>query len=284
MERRDVRATFRGVFLPGFAYVAVTAALVLVEPDLGQSLFLVALSLVMLLINGLRLSHVLAVAAVVLPSLVILMKSQFAYIQSRIETFSSGGADYQVTQGLKALAAGGMFGTGIGDGRAHLRFVPKIHNDFIMVAIGEQLGFLGCLLVLALFLCLFYHGLRIAFRARDALGFSVAFGVTLMIALQAAVNLAVVTNSVPPKGMSLPFVSYGGSSLLVLGASLGLLVSVARGADAPSTEYRTHPMSGSCKKSIPPNSRKKLDTSSTPPRGSASGAFHFLSRHDQPPA
>lgn len=228
--RRDEPRKLFHVFLPGCAYMGITAALVLCEPDLGQTLFILALCLVILLVNGLRLLHVVALGALLLPGLVIFMQERFEYVRSRLDAFFSSNAGYQVSQGLKALAAGGAMGAGIGEGRAHLKFVPKIHNDFVMVAIGEQLGFVGSLLVVVLFLALLYHGLRIAFRARDSLGFSIAFGITFMIALQAAVNLAVVTDSVPPKGMSLPFVSYGGSSLVVLGASLGLLVSVAKGS------------------------------------------------------
>jgi hypothetical protein len=116
--------------------------------------------------------------------------------------------------------------------------VPEIRNDFALVAVGEHGGLIGCTLVLALFLVLLHQGLRLAGRARDPIGFSVAFGLAFMIALQAAVNVAVVVALVPPKGISLPFVSYGGSSLLVNAVAVGLLASVAK--DAKDTKHQSH--------------------------------------------
>jgi len=279
--RTHCRRRMRDVYLPACAYVAFTAVLVLMEPDLGQTLFILGLSLVVLLVNGLRLGHVIGASLVLMPALVLLMMNRFEYVQKRLDSFTSEVADYQVHQGLITLASGGLTGLGVGSGRAHLLFVPKIHNDFVMIAIGEQFGFLGCLVVILLFGLILFHGLRIAFRARDTLGFSIAFGVTFMITLQAAVNLAVVTNSIPPKGISLPFVSYGGSSLVVLGASLGLLVSVARearehGSGRVERRSRTHPAGSSRRLITPDNSRKKqLDTPSTPSLDSRSGASTF---------
>jgi cell division protein FtsW len=130
------------------------------------------------------------------------------------------------------LAAGGKFGRPLGDVRAQW-FVPEIRNDFALVIVGEQGGFFACLLVALLFLFIFYQGLRIALLSKSMMGFSTALGLTLLIVMQAAVNMAVVAALVPPKGISLPFLSYGGSNMLVNGLALGLLVSVARHAREP---------------------------------------------------
>lgn len=229
--------SFRSGFLPAIFYVGITAALVRCEPDLGQTLFLLALSGAVLVANGLRVRHGLPVFAALAPLLIyhaIHVQEEGNYVQTRVARFLSG-EDYQLRHGLRFLARGGFDGTGLDEGRAHL-FVPKIHNDFVLVAVGETAGFIGAVTIVALFFFIFWHGIQVALRARTREGFSVAFGVSVMVALQAAVNIAVVTGSVPPKGISLPFLSFGGSSLLVLGVAIGLLVSVSMEstADAPS--------------------------------------------------
>jgi len=149
-------------------------------------------------------------------------------------TFVVRGHDQLVAAGLDALRTGGVFGTGLGEGSAHLGFVPKIHNDFIVAAVGEQLGLVGVLLLVAGYVFLFHAGWRIAESAKHRASYVIAFGVSLCIAMQAIFNLCVATGLVRPKGINLPFVSYGGSSLLVLGASVGLLLAVARENDAPA--------------------------------------------------
>ncbi|NRA98102.1 MAG: FtsW/RodA/SpoVE family cell cycle protein, partial [Planctomycetes bacterium] len=227
---RDL-ADFRTGFLPAMAYLGITAVLVAVEPDLGQTVFLAALSAAVLMINGVKVRHFLPVFAVVVPVLFLAMSEKWAYIGRRVEGFFAG-SHYQVEQGLHFLASGGVAGQGLGDGRAHL-FVPEIENDFALVAVGEHTGFVGCFLVIALFVALLYQGARIALLARDRVGFSVAFGLAFMIALQAAVNIAVVTSLIPPKGISLPFISFGGSSMLVNAVAIGLLASVATDARSP---------------------------------------------------
>jgi len=228
---------FRRGFLPAMSYLAITAGLVVLEPDLGQTLFLIALSAAVLMVNGLKVSHFLPLFAVGIPALFVFMQEKFGYIGDRVRGFLEGN-HYQVEQGLQFLASGGMTGQELGDGRAHL-FVPEIQNDFALVAVGEHTGFIGCVLIVLLFAVLLHQGLRLGLMARDRVGFSVAFGLSLMIALQAAVNIAVVTSLVPPKGISLPFISFGGSSMLVNAVAIGLLASIAR--DARSEDEATDP-------------------------------------------
>ncbi len=227
----EALSDFRTGFVPAMTYVAVTALLVALEPDLGQTVFLVALSAAVLMVNGLKVRHFLPAFALTVPLLFLGMREKWAYINERVEGFLAG-SHYQVEQGLHFLASGGATGQALGDGRAHL-FVPEIRNDFALVAIGEHGGFIGCLLIIGLFLVLVHQGVRVALLARDRVGFSVAFGLALMIGLQASVNIAVVTGLVPPKGISLPFVSFGGSSMLVNAVAIGLLASVAADARAP---------------------------------------------------
>ena len=238
MKGNDL-SDFRQGFLPAMSYLGITAGLVVLEPDLGQTMFLIAISAAVLMVNGLLVRHFLPLFLVGVPALYVFMHEKFGYIGERVEGFLAGN-HYQVEQGLHFLSSGGVLGQDLGDGRAHL-FVPEIQNDFALVAVGEHGGFVACLFVVIAFAVLLHQGLRLGMMAKDRVGFSVAFGLTLMIALQAAVNIAVVTSLVPPKGISLPFVSFGGSSMLVNAVAIGLLASVAADARAEDEAAGSRP-------------------------------------------
>jgi cell division protein FtsW len=135
-------------------------------------------------------------------------------------------------QSVLALGSGGLLGRGLGCGQVKLYFLPEAHTDFVLSIIGEELGMIGTLLVVGLFLALVYHGMKVAMTAPDRFGFLLVFGLILFIGLQAAINIAVVTGSVPTKGISLPLVSYGGSSLMASLFSLGIVLNVARAGDS----------------------------------------------------
>ena len=229
IQRGERLATVREGLLPALGYLAVTAGLVMSEPDNGQTLYIAVVAVAVLLVNGLRIMHVLPPFAVGLPLLLFWMVGRHGYIRERLDGFLAGNqpSDHQVVRAREALAAGGLLGRGVGDGRAQLDFVPELQNDFILAGVGEQAGLVGTVVVVALFGILVWHGIRIARNAHDRLGFSIAFGLTFMLGLQAAINVAVVTGSVPPKGIALPFVSLGGSSLVMSMISIGLVVSVA---------------------------------------------------------
>jgi cell division protein FtsW len=230
-----IREFWRGSF-PALAAVAATAGLVMGQKDLGTTLLLGVVGAVCLVVSGARLGHLWPPVVLGAPALIIAMSSKFEYIKSRLDIFTRGyqseGALGQVDQALLALGSGGLTGRGFGDSRAHLGFVPQVHNDFIMAAIGEQLGFVGAAGVVVALLLFFLHGTRIAAAARDRFGFTLAYGCSFLVVLQGAVNVAVATSLVPPKGINLPFVSYGGSSMILLGACVGLICSVARTAAA----------------------------------------------------
>jgi len=156
------------------------------------------------------------------------------------------GAGYQITESLMSFGSGGWTGVGLGDGRQKLLFLPEAHTDFISAIIGEELGFVGVVLLCAAFAWVVFRGLRAAWRAQDEYAGYLAVGMTLFIGLQAFTNLAVAMGLLPTKGLALPFVSYGGSSLLVNAAAAGLILNtsrfgVSRSAEAPANANHNEP-------------------------------------------
>jgi len=227
---RLARARRDGVPLAHAAWpVAPVCLLVLLAPDFGTAVFLAALAAAMLLVAGARLGRVLAGAALALP-LLLLVAMRFPYVAERLKFFR-GERSYQLEQAEIALASGGFLGMGWGAGRQKLGYLPASPTDFILPNVGEELGFLGVGLVTLLFALLLVHGLRLALAAErrgDDFGFHLAFGATLLVVFQAALNIAVSTGAAPTKGISLPFLSQGGSNLLVSLLAVGLVVGVAR--------------------------------------------------------
>jgi cell division protein FtsW len=227
---RDIRK-FRTGFLPALLPVAVLTILILVEPDFGTALFTAALGVLVLIVGGLRLVHLLTVGAALLPAVTILMVAKFDYIRHRLTTFVGEDVPYQVEQGLIALGSGGLFGKGIGAGSGKLFYVPEVAGDFIFPAFGEEAGFVGVLLVIALFMAFAWCGWRVAegaLRRGNRFGFFLALGITCWIPFQALLNMAVVSGTMPPKGIALPFISYGSSALVMNLAAVGVLLNVAR--------------------------------------------------------
>ena len=138
------------------------------------------------------------------------------------------GTGYQTVQSLYAIGSGGMFGLGLGNSKQKYLYIPEPHNDFIFSILAEELGFVGCLLVIILFVIFTWRGVLIAMRATDLFGTLIAVGITPLVAVQAVINIAVVTGTVPTTGMSLPFFSYGGTALLLLLANVGILLNISR--------------------------------------------------------
>ncbi len=224
-------------FLPVTAGVAGIFLLIVLEPDAGTALLVGAVAFLMLMVGGIRMKHLLPVVLVVAPVVVLAIFIKHDYVERRIVAFLHPeidplGAGYQARQSVLALGSGGFFGKGLGNGQIKLHFLPEAHTDFVLAIIGEELGLIGTLAVVGLFVGLVYHGMKIAQTAPDRFGFLLVFGLTVFIGLQAAINVAVVTASVPTKGISLPLVSYGGSSLLATMLSLGIILNVARAGDS----------------------------------------------------
>ncbi len=218
--------TFKRGFLPVVAIASLTMLLVLLEKDLGTTILLGALTLIMLFSAGTRLSYVAAAVMLAAP-LVWQQIVGVDYRRGRLEEFMSGDG-YQVHQALIAIGSGGPWGRGLGHGRQKLGFLPENHTDFILATVGEELGFVGIALVLGLVALLVWRGLVIARQANDRFGTYLATGLSALFGLQALVNMAVVLELIPAKGITLPFLSYGGSSLLASLASVGVLLSISR--------------------------------------------------------
>jgi cell division protein FtsW len=223
--------------LPAVLPVALASAFVLVEPDFGTALFLVAVGAAVMLVGGLNPRKLAACSLAGLPLIVWQVIERWGVMMRRLSvmggTDAHSDAQHQVHQAKIALGSGGLTGVGLGAGNQKLLYLPEAHTDFILPVLGEELGFLGTSLVVALFGAFVFCGLRVAMgcAGRDRSAFLLAFGVTFMVGLQAAGNVAVVTGSVPTKGIALPFISLGGSSLLVLCAGVGLVYAEARRHD-----------------------------------------------------
>lgn len=219
-------------FLPVLVVAGLVGGLVLVEPDFGTALLLVIITMTIGLLAGVRLRHCAPLVVFAVPlsyHLVWAVKYRHDRLLAFLDPWKYyDGVGYQLCQSLVALGTGGVFGVGPGQSRQKLGFLPEAVHDFIFAILGEELGVLGTVTVVVLFGAFVVFGMRVAFRARDRLGFLIASGVTLTIAFQALINMAVVTGSAPTKGISLPFVSFGGSSLFFLMCSVGVLLNIAR--------------------------------------------------------
>jgi cell division protein FtsW len=210
----------------------VFGILLLLEPDFGTSLVIGILTASMLAVGGVPWHHL----AVLVPGgLVVFYKFVYGspYRWERITAFLNPWIDpldsgYQLIQAWIAVGSGGLLGKGLGAGQQKLFYLPEPYTDFILAVIGEELGFTGICFIVGLFLLLFWTGIHIAQRARDYFGALLALGLTLMLSLQAFINMAVVLGLFPTKGLPLPFISYGGSAFIANCIAVGILVNIAR--------------------------------------------------------
>ena len=223
---------WRRVLRPVLVVFAVLGGLVYLQPDLDSALLLGVIAAAVLIAGGVRARHLLAIGGTGFTMAAVLAVSE-PYRRARVLTFLHPTADasntgYQIVQSLIALGSGGVDGVGLGASRSKWLFLPNAHTDFIFAIIGEELGFIGCLLVLGLFVGLGLIGLRIARRAPDRFGALLAAGVTTWVVGAAVLNIGMVTSVLPVSGVPLPFLSAGGSSLVILMVAAGILVNVAR--------------------------------------------------------
>jgi cell division protein FtsW len=223
-------ADWKGGLVPRLAIVGLVLVLIVLQPDLGTSLAIGAVSLIMLWLGGAGTAHLAGACGFgVVVALLSMLSSP--YQLQRILTFigepDPQGAGFQVSQSLIALGSGGFFGVGLGNSMQK-HFVPEPHTDFVFALAGEELGLFGSVSVIALFIALAVHGYRIATHATSYHGFLVASGITVMVGIYALLNVGVVTGLVPTTGLPLPFISYGGSSLLWNLSGVGILAAVAR--------------------------------------------------------
>jgi len=231
----------RGVLIPGLL-IGVTVGLIFVEPDVGNALVLATVSGILLLISGIRLRYFLppVLAAAIGIGLFIYynpMRSGRIYSWLHVEE-TRRNTGLQAYEAMVALGSGGLTGKGLGDGRQKLGFVPEHHTDFIFSIIGEELGLIATLLVVAAFVAIIFCGIYIAMNAADTFGMLLGSGITFLIGLQTFINIGVVTSALPNKGLPLPFISYGGSNLLMMLISVGLVLSIARQVREPDAAAR----------------------------------------------
>lgn len=231
-KKADKVTDFTVGFVPHLVVCSVMMGLLLMQPDLGSSIILASTTLIMLFVAGAKISYIwLAIlsAAPVAYHMIVgtpwRMRRFKAFFNP--EKYSDNVA-YQIIQSRISIGSGGGTGVGLGEGRQTLGYMPEGHNDFIMASVGEELGFVGFALVLILFAIILWRGVRAALGARDVFGGYLAFGITVTFALQALINTGVVLGALPAKGLTLPFVSYGGSSLVMALFFVGILLNVSR--------------------------------------------------------
>jgi cell division protein FtsW len=219
-------------FLPHMLVAGLFIALILKEPDFGTSVTLLIIVFIMLFVGGTRLTHILLALGGCIPLgiyMVLRDPKKFARILSFMDPWKHGqDVGYQLKQALLAIGSGGLWGLGPGQSRAKLFYLPDCHTDFILAIFTEEMGFWGFLLVLSLFVIVICRGIRLSLKAPDSFGSYLALGLTLMIGLPALINMGVVSGILPTKGLSLPFLSYGGSGLLVNLLAVGILLNISR--------------------------------------------------------
>jgi cell division protein FtsW len=218
--------------LPCLAVVAVFGALIVVEPDLGQLVCVGAMTSILLFTAGLSLKYIGCAFCAIIPVFYFLVV-RVPFRWGRIQTFLDPlrdplGAGWQISQSLTAVGSGGIAGVGLGASKQKLFFLPEAHSDFIYAVIGEELGLIGTVLVALAFAFLFYRGMKIALKAPDTFGFYLALGITVMVVVQALINFSTVLALMPAKGTALPFISQGGTSLLLNLAASGILLNVSQ--------------------------------------------------------
>ena len=224
--------TLRGLIFPHLGILGLVVVLVLLQPDLGTAVVLGGTIYLMLMAAGARWAHLFGLAVTGVIGVIAIIISE-PYRMRRLTAFwdpwqSPLDAGFQTIQSLYALGSGGLFGLGLGRSRQKMFYLPEQHTDFIFSILGEELGYLGVLVVILLFFLFIWRGLRIAVTCPDAFGSLLAVGITCMIGFQAIINIAVASGSMPVTGITLPFLSYGGSSLLFTLLGVGILLNISK--------------------------------------------------------
>ena len=242
MHRSELKELWKGFFKPILFYLAPAILILLgIQSHLSASILIILTIAVMMIMAGCKFSHfaVFGGSGAVLGggALYILAKNFGigAYRLQRLIAFADPWADpldtgWQIIQGLYAIGSGGLFGVGLGNSRQKYLYISEPHNDYIFAVLAEELGFVGCIMVIILFAIFIWRGIIIAMKAPDMFGSLLACGITALIGFQAIINIAVVTSSMPVTGIALPFFSYGGTSLIILLASVGILLNISRQA------------------------------------------------------
>ncbi|WP_223636402.1 putative lipid II flippase FtsW [Corallococcus sp. EGB] len=242
-KKREKVATFSIGFLPHLALCGILVLLCMLQPDFGSSVLLVFMLFVLLFAAGTKLSYLVGSVLLALP-LAFVAVATSPYRMKRILAFLDPWAHrhdvgYQVAESLMSIGSGGITGLGLGDGRQKLFFLPEAHTDFIFSILGEELGLIGVGLLVVLYAVVLWRGVRAALAAGETFGTYLGLGISSIIAFQATVNMCVAMGLLPTKGLTLPFVSYGGTSLVVLMGSAGVLLSLSANTQGASRPVRT---------------------------------------------
>src|SRR6185369_575077 len=231
-KKQEKVKSFAVGIVPHMIILAILIGCLALQPDLGGALTLVAVAMTMLFAAGTRLSHIISMILLAMPLLAY--KLSRGYHRGRMEAWTNPWSDpegkgFQIIQSWLALGTGGVFGQGLGEGRQKLFYLPEAHTDFILSVIGEELGFLGVLVIIGMFFLLVQRAMRISVAAPDSFGRFLALGIAVLFGIEATVNMGVVTGLLPTKGLALPFISYGGSSLLISLFAVGILLNISSG-------------------------------------------------------
>ncbi len=231
-KKGDKMGSFTIGFIPHLLIIGLMVGLLMLQPDFGTAVLLVALMMILLFVSGAKLSYLFLVT--IAGSIVAYFAiSGSEYRMRRILAFLDPWSHrqdigYQISESLIAIGSAGLSGVGLGEGAGKLGYVPELWNDFIGTIIAEELGIAGTIVVVGLFLVILWRGYRIAFRASDAFGMYLAFGLTSLVALQGMANFFVVSGMLPTKGLTLPFVSFGGTSVIIGMFAVGILLNISR--------------------------------------------------------
>ena len=234
MTRKDVKdlKTFVKGTLPSLIIIGIIFILILKEPDFSTALIILGISFVMLFIGGTRIIQLLTLAAAAIPiGFLVLLKEEYrkvrllAFLDPWKDPLDSG---FHVIQSLLALGSGGITGVGLAESKQKYFYLPDQHTDFIFSIIGEELGFIGTLSIIILFTILLWRGYLIAIRSTDNFGCLLAAGITFAIVFQSMINIGVVTKMLPTTGITLPFISFGGTSLIVNMFCIGILLNISK--------------------------------------------------------
>jgi len=230
-DKSNIIENYRHGFVYLFTWVVIISVLIMLQPNISNGIMLIMVSLTIMYVGGARLKHIFIslVSFFMIGGLAVLLHSHsrariFSFIES---IFHGGDINLQVKQSLYSLGSGGIFGVGAGNSMQNNLFLPEAYGDFIFAILGEEMGFIGTMIVLSGFLVFFFTGILISKKSKDKFGQLLAFGITLSITAYAFVNVAVTTGLLPTTGLPLPFISYGGTSLFFLGISVGILINIA---------------------------------------------------------
>ncbi len=233
-RRRETLSDLRHTVMPALVVLGLCSGLVLKQPDLGTAVTLGMIAFLLFFASGFRLRHMATIILAAIPALAFAMLAK-PYRRRRILAFfhpwdDPRGVSFQIIQSFLALGSGGIFGVGLGRSQQKLFYLPQSHTDFIFSIIGEELGFIGTVAVILLFAVFIFSGMVVVFRSKNLYSQLVSLGLVGLIGLEVLINIGVTLGALPTKGLSLPFISYGGSALLANMIALGLLWNISRQA------------------------------------------------------